>query len=45
MYRHSSLEKDCGFTPNLDFNNVYTKFNPTEFLHTSLQIVRKGKEN
>ena len=27
-------EKDCGFTPNLHFNLVFTKFNSTEFLHT-----------
>ena len=37
MYRHSSCEKDCGFTPNLHFNPVFTKFNSTEFLHTSLR--------
>ena len=36
MYRHSSWEKDCGFTPSLHFNPVFTKFNFTEFLHTSL---------
>ena len=36
MYRHSSWEKDSGFTPNLNFNPVFTKFNFTEFLHTSV---------
>ena len=29
-------KKNYGFTPNLDFNPVFTKFNFTEFLHTSL---------
>ena len=36
MYRHSSWEKDWGFTPNLNFKPVFTKFNSTVFLHTSL---------
>ena len=27
MYRHSLREKDCGFTPSLHFNPVFTKFN------------------
>ena len=39
MYRHNSWE-DCGFTPNLPFNPVFTKFNSTEFLHTSLHHYR-----
>ena len=29
------MRKYCGFTPNLDCNPVFTKFNLTEFLHTS----------
>ena len=27
-------KKNYGFTPDLDFNPVFTKFNFTEFLHT-----------
>ena len=34
MYRRRSCEKNYGFTPDLDFNPVFTKFNFTEFLHT-----------
>ena len=36
MFRHSSWEKDYGFTPNLHFNPVFAKFNSTEFLQTNL---------
>ena len=47
IYRHSSWEKNCGFTPNLDFNPVFTKFNSTEFLYACLhqRVCIKGKEN
>ena len=41
-------KKNCGFTANLGFNPVFTKFNLTEFLHAttpeSMQHI-KGKEN
>ena len=49
MYRHSLWEKNYGFTPNLDFNPAFTKFNFTEFLHTkptpeNMQHIKR-KEN
>ena len=33
---------DCGFTLNLHFNPVFTKFNSTEFLHTSLHQIERN---
>ena len=39
IYRHSSWEINYGSTLNLNFNPVFTKFNFTEFLHTSLHQI------
>jgi len=43
------MRKNYGFTPKLDFNPVFTKFNFTELLHTSIHrgeyAARQGKEN
>ena len=39
MYRLAHEEKNYGFTPNLDFNPLPTRFNLTEFLHTSMHSV------
>ena len=35
MYTLAHEKKKYGFTPNLDFNPLFTRFNFTEFLHTS----------
>ena len=36
MYRLAQEKKNYGFTPNLDFNPLPTRFNLTEFLPTSM---------
>ena len=41
-----SWEKNYGFTPNLDFNPLPTRFNLTEFLPTSKSMQHiEGEEN
>ena len=36
MYRLAHEKKNHGFTPNLDFNPLPTRFNLTEFLPTGM---------